>query len=96
MQEWPLQQQQYRLKDLPVLIQTTTKTNDLQLNCEVVDAKKFASVRTLKRTLARVQAVFSGTKKTLTRIFENPTKECIEKAWTLLLQCEQKVLQDDN
>ena len=77
------------------MIQTTTLTNVSQLQCEVVDAKRCTSVRTLKRTLARVQAVISGTKKSLTRIFENPPKESIEKAWTLLLQCEQKVLQDD-
>ena len=31
----------------------------------------------------------------MTRIFENPTKECIENIWTLLLHWEQKVLQDD-
>ena len=90
-QEWPLQQWQYRLE----LIQTTTLTNVLQLKCDVVGAKMFTSVRTLKRTLARVPAVFSGTKTSLTRFFENPTIECIEKARTLLLQCEQKVLQDD-
>ena len=48
-----------------------------------------------KSTLARVQALFSGNKKILTCIFENPTKKWLEKAWTLLLQCKQKVLQDD-
>ena len=77
VQEWLLQQRLYRIEDLPELIQTTTLTNVLQLQCEVVDAKRFTSVRTMKRTLARLQAVLSRTKKSLTRIFENPTKECI-------------------
>ena len=52
VQEWPLQPRQYRLEDLPELIQNTTLTSVLQLECEVVDAKRFTSVRILKRTLA--------------------------------------------
>ena len=60
-----------------------------------MDANRSTSVRTLKRTLTRVRTVFSGTTKSLTRKFGNPTKECIEKAWTLLLLCQQNVLSDN-
>ena len=39
VQEWHLQQWQCRGDDEPELIQTTTLTNVLQLQCEVVDRK---------------------------------------------------------
>ena len=78
VQGWPLEQRFYRIEDLPELAQTSTLTVVLQLQCKVVDAKRFTSVRTLKKTLTKVQVVFSGTGKSLTRIIENPTDECIE------------------
>ena len=38
---------------------------------------------------------FQQPKKSLSQISENHTKQCMEKPWNVLFQCEKQVLQDD-
>ena len=92
-QQWPLQQKQYSLSDLPDVLRNKKFSVQTKANEETIDYEcdRFSSLASLIRTIARI--LLLKTRRSLKVLNQTLTSNNIDEAWDFIMKNEQRQIQ---